>query len=293
MATDDGTGRPPGLPEPGPRPLGRVPSPGPVPRRVPRPVARALAVAAVPLALHLPAPRLSSPLPGPGGPTAAASAPTAPTDTAPTPPSGTPVPTDTASRPASAPPAVVGPRTAPPRVTRTPASAAPTVTSAPAAPPPTRPASATWTVRADRLVLRALTFRGVVTVRTGAGAARMLKFTARSVDALDLDVSAGRGRTALRLRTGPATTSTLKGRGGDGVVTVYLRELAGEVTALDGAPLPPDRTVTITPDAVPPWLSDTATHTRTVTFAGVTASQLTQCGGDLSLTGPRLSAGAG
>ncbi|MFD8999869.1 hypothetical protein ACFV0T_02605 [Streptomyces sp. NPDC059582] len=293
MATDNGSEQTTAPSEPGPHPLGRVPSPGFVLRRVPQPIACALAVAAVPLVLHLPAPRPSSPLPGPGSPVAPASAPTTPTDTAPTPPGGTPVPTGTTSRPAVAPPTVVGPRAAPTHVTQASASAAPTAASAPPAPPPTRLASASWTLRADRLVLRALTFHGVVTVRTGAGATRVLKFTARSVEALDLDVTAGRGSAAARLRTRPATTSTLKGRGGDGVVTVYLHELSGEVTALDGAPLPPDRTVTITPDAVPPWLSDAAAPTRTVTFAGVTASQLTQFGGDLSLTGPLFRTGAG
>jgi hypothetical protein len=133
----------------------------------------------------------------------------------------------------------------------------------------------------------------VVTVGTAAGATRVLKFTARSVDAINLDMTVGQGRSAMRLQARPATTSTLKGRGAQGVVTLYIRELSGNVVALDGAPLPGERSVAIAPDAVPPWLAHPVTPSPTVTFVSATVSQFTQFGGDLSITGPLFHAGAG
>ncbi|MFD7002334.1 response regulator transcription factor [Streptomyces mirabilis] len=91
-------------------------------------------------------------------------------------------------------------------------SKAPADAGTPVARPPGRPANVPWVLRADRLVLHGSSFRGVVTVRTAAGSERVLKFTARSLDFGDLDVTAGRGRAAMRLRTKPATTSTVKGK---------------------------------------------------------------------------------
>ncbi|MEU9339712.1 hypothetical protein AB0D74_00595 [Streptomyces sp. NPDC048278] len=154
--------------------------------------------------------------------------------------------------------------------------------------PPVRPAKGPCVLRADRLVLRGARFRGVVSVRTGAGSVRALKFTVRSLDAVSLDLTAGRGRAAMRLRARPATTSTLRGQGKGGVATLYVRRLTGRVTGLGGAPLPADRTISVTPDAVPRWLSHPATRTRTITLAAATASQLTQYGGRLSIRGPQL-----
>ncbi|MFK0284664.1 hypothetical protein ACIQVL_29930 [Streptomyces sp. NPDC090499] len=156
------------------------------------------------------------------------------------------------------------------------------------APPPVRSAKGPCVLRADRLVLRGARFRGVVSLRTGTGSVRALKFTVRSMDALNLDLTAGRGRAAMRLRARPATTSTLKGPGTGGVTTFYVRRLTGRVTGLGGSPLPADRTVSVTPDAVPRWLSHPATRTRTITLAAATASQLTQFGGRLSIRGPQL-----
>ncbi|MFJ8492814.1 hypothetical protein ACIRBZ_31380 [Streptomyces sp. NPDC094038] len=156
----------------------------------------------------------------------------------------------------------------------------------PGSTPPVRPAKGPCVLRADRLVLRGARFRGVVSVRTGAGSVRALKFTVRSLDAVNLDLTAGRGRAAMRLRARPATTSTLRGQGDGGVATLYVRRLTGRVTGLGGGPLPADRTISVTPDAVPRWLSHPAT--RTITLAAATASQLTQYGGRLSIRGPQL-----
>ncbi|MFG2883513.1 hypothetical protein ACGFYV_14625 [Streptomyces sp. NPDC048297] len=190
--------------------------------------------------------------------------------------------------------------TAPPTPTATataPTASAPATaptSSTPAPAPlvqlPARPASGAWVLRADRLVFRDTRFRGVVRVRTAAGTVRVLKFTARSLNALGLDVTTGRGRAALRMRARPASTSTLQGRGGDGMVTLYVRSLSG---SLHG------REITLTPDAVPDWLSPTvspaapATPARTLTFAGATMSTLAQFGGDLSLPGPEFRSTAG
>ncbi|MER6223087.1 hypothetical protein ABT189_21455 [Streptomyces sp900105755] len=154
--------------------------------------------------------------------------------------------------------------------------------------PPVRPAKGPCVLRADRLVLRGARFRGVVSLRTGTGSVRALKFTVRSLDAVNLDLTAGRGRAAMRLRARPATTSTLKGPGTGGVATIYVRRLTGRVTGLGGSPLPADRTVSVTPDSVPRWLSHPATRTRTITLAAATASQITQFGGRLSIKGPHL-----
>lgn len=152
---------------------------------------------------------------------------------------------------------------------------------------PGRPANAPWVLRADRLVLHGSAFHGVVTVRTAAGSERVLKFTARSLDFGDLDLTAGRGRAAMRLRTKPATTSTVKGKN---VVTLYTQKLSGTLVGLGGAPLPADRSVTVTPDALPPWLSHPAVPTRTMTFENVTVSPVAQLSGNVSIAGPALSA---
>ncbi|MGJ5748871.1 hypothetical protein FB563_6430 [Streptomyces puniciscabiei] len=130
-------------------------------------------------------------------------------------------------------------------------------------------------------------------MRTAAGAVRMLKFTARSVNAVDLDLTAGRGRAAMRLRTGPGITATLKRKGSGRGVTLYVRRLSGTVTGLGGAPLPADRTVTITPDAVPDWLSHPAVPARTLSFTDATVAQIAQFGGDLSVRGTAYRAPAG
>ncbi|MER5662636.1 hypothetical protein [Streptomyces mirabilis] len=166
-------------------------------------------------------------------------------------------------------------------------SKAPADAGTPVARPPGRPANVPWVLRADRLVLHGSSFRGVVTVRTAAGSERVLKFTARSLDFGDLDLTAGRGRAAMRLRTKPATTSTVKGKD---VVTLYTQKLSGTLVGLGGAPLPADRSVTVTPDALPLWLSHPAVPTRTITFENVTVSQVAQLSGDMSIAGPSLSA---
>ncbi|MGX1541835.1 hypothetical protein [Streptomyces adustus] len=161
---------------------------------------------------------------------------------------------------------------------------------APGAPLPVRLANASWKLRATRLVLRTLTFRGVVTVRGRSGSVRMLRFTARSVDAVGLDVTVRQGGTTLRLRAREAATSTLKGRS-NGVVTLYLRELTGTVAARAGTPLPPHGAVTVTPDAIPSWLTNQPAPARTLTLTGATASHLTACDADLIVPGPQIRVG--
>ncbi|MGW4906378.1 hypothetical protein [Streptomyces sp. NPDC004270] len=157
---------------------------------------------------------------------------------------------------------------------------------------PPRAAKGSWVLRADRLVLRGARFHGTATVHTATGTVRALKFTVRSLDAVDLDLTAGRGRAALRLRARPATTSTLKAQGARGVVTLYVRKLSGRVTGLGGSPLPAHRTVTVAPGAVPRWLSRPVTRTRTITLVSATVTQVVQLGGRLSIKGPRLRAAA-
>ncbi|MFJ3234012.1 hypothetical protein [Streptomyces sp. NPDC086787] len=292
MAADhdtDGTDRTAAPREAASRTPGRVASSGPVLGRLPRPLARALAVATVPLVLHLPVPRpTDSPLPTPsdsGSPTARVSALPAQRSTVPeSAPAGSAAPGPGITRADIAPASA---STAP-----TAAHATPAPSGTPSTPPRPRPANGAWTLRAERLVLHAFSFRGTTTVHTATGTARLLKFTARSVDAVGLDLATGRGSTAMRLAAGRATTATFKGRDGSAVLTFYARELSGTVTALDGAPLPPDRAVTITPDVVPPWLEHPATRTGAVTFSGATVSQFTLPGGDLTIAGPRLRAGA-
>ncbi|MGW7237781.1 hypothetical protein [Streptomyces sp. NPDC054804] len=159
-------------------------------------------------------------------------------------------------------------------------------------PRPLRAAEGSWVLRADRLVLRGARFHGTVTVRTATGTVRALRFTVRSLDAVDLDLTAGRGRAALRLRARPATTSSFKGQGADGVVTLYVRKLSGRVTGLGGGPLPAHRGVTVTPDAVPRWLAHPVARTRTITLVSASVAQAVQIGGRLSIKGPRWRAAA-
>lgn len=160
--------------------------------------------------------------------------------------------------------------------------------------PSVRSAKGPCVLRADRLVLHGARFRGVVSVSTGAGTVRALKFTVRSLDAVNLELTAGRGRAAMRLRARPATTSTLRGQGAGGVATFYVRRLTGRVTSISGGRLPAHRTVTVTPDAVPHWLSHLAARSsaHTITFSRATASQITQFGGRLSIRGPQLRSAA-
>ncbi len=162
-------------------------------------------------------------------------------------------------------------------------------TGTPTDQPATRPANTPWILRAGRLVLHDSAFHGVVTVRTAAGSERALKFTVRSLDIGDLDLMVG-GGTAMRLRAKPGTTSTVTGKD---VVTLYTRKLSGTVIGLGGAPLPADRSVTVTPDALPPWLAHPAVPTRTLTFENVTVSQIAPVSGNMSLTGPALSTADG
>ncbi|MEU0395868.1 hypothetical protein ABZ208_24395 [Streptomyces sp. NPDC006208] len=143
-----------------------------------------------------------------------------------------------------------------------------------------------WVLRAERLVLHGSVFHGVVTVRTAAGAERVLKFTARLMDIAGLDLTTG-GSSGLRLRARPAATSTIRGKG---VVTLYTARLSGSLTSLGGAPLPAVRSVTISPDALPGWLSHPGVATRTVAFDDVSMSQIGQFGGDLTIAGPDFRA---
>jgi hypothetical protein len=261
---------------PEPRRPARTPPPRRMLGRVPRPVACALAAAAVPLVLRLPTPWPTNPLLTPvdtGTPTGATAQPAGPARTLP----GVGAAPAHAARPSAS-------------TARAATGASWSFSDAPLDPTPARPTTTSWVLRADRLVLRAVGFRGVVTVRTAAGPIRALKFVARSLAAVNLDVTAGRGRAAVRLRARSRTTLT--GQGGNGVVTLYIRSLSGTVTSLGGASLPVNRTVAITPDAVPPWLAHLVTRTRTITCVDATVSPVAQFGGDLSITEPLLHAPA-
>ncbi|MFD4138644.1 hypothetical protein [Streptomyces sp. NPDC058572] len=143
-----------------------------------------------------------------------------------------------------------------------------------------------WVLRAERLVLHGSVFHGVVTVRTAAGAERVLKFTARLMDIAGLDLTTG-GSSGLRLRARPAATSTVRGKN---VVTLYTARLSGSLTSLGGAPLPAVRNVTISPDSLPGWLSHPGVASRTVAFDDVSMSQIGQFGGDLTIAGPDFRA---
>ncbi|MFE0510532.1 hypothetical protein [Streptomyces sp. NPDC058964] len=147
--------------------------------------------------------------------------------------------------------------------------------------PPARPANGSSVVRAGRLVLHDSAFHGVVTVRTPSGPERALKFTARFLDLGDLRLTTGSGAD-IHLETGPATTSTVRG---DGTVTLYITRLTGTLTSLGGAPLPADRSVTLTPDALPPWVRPAAARPRTIAFRNVRVSQMGQFGGSLAVRG--------
>ncbi|WP_225101746.1 hypothetical protein [Streptomyces sp. CoH27] len=68
------------------------------------------------------------------------------------------------------------------------------------------------------------------------------------------------------------------------MVTLYVRTLSGTVTGVGGSALPAHRTVTITPDAVPDWLSHPVTPTRPITLVAATVEQIAQFGGRLTLT---------
>ncbi|MFQ3559807.1 hypothetical protein QZN11_23810 [Streptomyces gramineus] len=148
-------------------------------------------------------------------------------------------------------------------------------------------------LRADRVVLRGARFHGTVTVRTATGTVRAVRLTVRSLDALDLDLTAGRGRAALRLRARPATTATLRGQGAAGVVTLYVRRLSGRVTGVGGGPLPARRAVAVAPDAVPRWLARATGRARTITLVSATVTQVVQRGGRLSVKGAELRAASG
>ncbi|CAL9302573.1 hypothetical protein [Streptomyces sp. SudanB182_2057] len=270
--------------------------------RTSRPALCALAAATLPLALHFPTPWTTSPPSTPAAtasPTAAGTASPPPPHTTPPPESGTPSPESGTPSPSATPhhptPTSSGPEAPPTPTTQAPSKRPRATrprppkrsTTAPLDRPPARPARTPWTLHADRLVLRAATFHGTVTVPTAAGSRRALKFTVRSLEALDLDLTAGEGDAAIRLRTGPTTTSTLKGEGSEGMVTLYVRALSGTLTALGGVPLPEPRTVSLSPDSVPAWLAP-AGPASTITFTDVTVSPLAQYGGNLTLTGLRL-----
>ncbi|TXS71529.1 hypothetical protein EAO69_22310 [Streptomyces sp. me109] len=254
-----------------------------VPGRSPQPLARALAVATVPLVLQFPAPRPVSSLLTADRAQSRTESTSIP---APSPDRGEAT-SGTGSRTAGRMPVLPPPRARP-------ADAVPTATSAPsgsarASVPSSEPGGeVSSTLRAERLVLRGLRFHGVVTVHTAAGDTRVLEFTARSADAVGLDVTVVQGATTMRLRARAASTSLRKGVGGAPAMTFRLRELSGRLSSLGGAPLPADHTLALTPDAVPDWLAHSSTPTRTVTLTSATVSRFTQSGGELSLVGTHL-----
>ncbi|MFB7666801.1 hypothetical protein ACFC1R_23100 [Kitasatospora sp. NPDC056138] len=131
----------------------------------------------------------------------------------------------------------------------------------------------------------------MVTLETVSGPERVLRFTARTMDIDDLDLATERGGATWHLLAAPGSTSTVAGA----PMTLYAEELSGTITDLGDRPLPPGRTATITPDAVPPWLRDPVGSTpgtgiRTLAIEDVTLSRTRLVNGDLNIPGLHLRA---
>ncbi|WEO93479.1 hypothetical protein A6P39_005290 [Streptomyces sp. FXJ1.172] len=153
---------------------------------------------------------------------------------------------------------------------------------------PVVPANDTWTLRSRRLVLRDAEFAGVVTVRTATGRKRLLKFTARSLRAADLDLAVRRGATTWHLTAGAGTIATA-----GGPTTLYAEEVVGQALRLGGRTVAPRGRVVISPNSVPQWLSPAvpaarnARH-RTITIEGAALYRIRLTGGNLKVPRPHI-----
>ncbi|MFE2064090.1 hypothetical protein ACFXDH_17055 [Streptomyces sp. NPDC059467] len=167
------------------------------------------------------------------------------------------------------------------RVLRTPAS--------PTGRTPVLAAEGTWTLTSRRLVLRDAQFQGVVTVRTAAGAKRLLKFRVRSLQAADLDLAVRRGRSTWHLKAGAGTVTTT-----GSPTTLYTEKLVGRAIGLGRRTAVPRRRVIISPSSVPWWLTARApaarnARHRAVIIEGAVLYRIRLTGGSLTMPRPRLT----
>ncbi|RPE37778.1 hypothetical protein EDD90_0640 [Streptomyces sp. Ag109_O5-1] len=152
---------------------------------------------------------------------------------------------------------------------------------------PVLAAEGTWTLTSRRLVLRDAQFQGVVTVRTAAGAKRLLKFRVRSLQAADLDLTVRRGRSTWHLKAGAGTIT-------GSPTTLYTEKLVGRAIGLGRRTAVPRRRVVISPSSVPHWLTARApaarnARRRTVTIEGAVLYRIRLTGGSLKMPRPRLT----
>ena len=149
--------------------------------------------------------------------------------------------------------------------------------------------SVPWTLKSSNLELINTQFWGVVTVPTGAGDVRVLKFTAQEVNIGDLDMTTEQSTNQqLHVEGGPGTTSTMRG----GTVTMYVTSLSGTLNAAEGIPLGwLGVNLTLTPDTLPQWLYDLIGDVPiplTLDLTNAVATQTGQFGGNLTIPGMHL-----
>ncbi|KOV58047.1 hypothetical protein [Streptomyces sp. MMG1121] len=154
---------------------------------------------------------------------------------------------------------------------------------------PAVPAEGFWTLTSRRLVLYDTQFAGVVTVKTAAGTNRLLKFTVRSFEAADLDLTIRRGLATWHLRAGAGTVATA-----GSPTTLYAERLVGKAFSLGRRTSTPRGRVVISPSSVPRWLSPrvpaawNARH-RAVTIEGAALYRIRLAGGTLKMPRPHLT----
>lgn len=116
----------------------------------------------------------------------------------------------------------------------------------------------------------------------------MLKFTARSLEAADLDLAVRRGPAMWHLGAGAGTIATAAGP-----MTLYAEKLVGTYLSLGGKTPASQGRVVITPTSVPQWLSapgpasGNARH-KEVTIGGASFYQIRLTGGSLKVPRPHI-----
>ncbi|MFB8180794.1 hypothetical protein ACFC8N_33105 [Streptomyces sp. NPDC055966] len=146
-----------------------------------------------------------------------------------------------------------------------------------------------WTLTSRRLVLHGTRFAGVVTVRTPAGTERLLKFTVRSFEAADLDLTVRRGLTTWHLKAGAGTVATA-----GSPATLYAEKLVGTGFGPGRRTAAPRGRVVISPSSVPHWLSPRLpaarnVRRRAVIIEGAVLYRIRLTGGTLKLPRPHLT----
>ncbi|WP_143079087.1 hypothetical protein [Streptomyces monashensis] len=132
-------------------------------------------------------------------------------------------------------------------------------------------------------------FAGVVTVRTAAGTERLLKFTVRSFEAADLDLTVRRGLATWHLKAGAGTVATA-----GSPATLYAEKLVGTALVPGRRTAVPHGRVVISPSSVPRWLSPRVpaarnTRRRTVVIEGAALYRIRLTGGTLTMPRPHLT----